>query len=584
MTTNYTFQTLNLEYFPTWRKCFEAFKFLPKALRCISSRQLVAKRTFLINDRNGHPIGISGGDIIYPLTQKEISDIRHLLIELEDRRYYLHHGIDIKALVRALFWNIISRKIIQGGSTITQQLVRNTLLTSDKSLIRKSIEAFLALQIEKYYSKEEILNLYCQYVYLGGGIRGFSAASKVIYRKPLSSLNYNQICGLLGLLRLPSITYPLNSTQNYLRRQKFISKILLKYSTEKENKDRVWGTINPINISKVKKQRLSHILNRIIESEFGNIHPYIAKVELTIDLSLQGATDRVLKEVSSCPNISQVAAVILSNNTGEILVESSWKNGVESEFSPVFSGSIQAGSTFKTFALLAAIEQRFNLDMVLESSPFKSSFIKDIDKKEWTIRNYGNIYRGGLTLKQALKYSDNTVFARLTEILDFKDLVKTFNRFGLSEISKATPSLIFGATPTGISLIKLSSAYRAIQQNGVYTKPILIKNVQLTGGSLLWKSKPSDSTIVAHYVDIIELKHALKYSGITVFGKDFSGKTGTTSSGSLFVGYNDNISLAIWLGYSKSPSEDIDKEITSRHVLQKLVQKMLGYKSNLFSI
>jgi len=580
----YNFPKLNLAHFSALLKCYEALRFLPKALVFLTSRRLNIKRTFHINDRTGRFIGLSYGEVIYPINQEDVEKISPFLVALEDRRFYSHHGIDPKGIIRSLACNIISRKIVQGGSTITQQLVRNIFFTCDRSFTRKVLEIFLALIIEKYYSKTEILYLYCQYVYLGGGVRGFSAAAKILYRKPLGSLSYMQICGLLGLLRLPSITYPKDSAKNFFRRQKLVSRVTSKMKPKLEEKGAKEEELNPINVEKMKKPRLTHILEYLIEREFGAIHPYVAKVALTINSPVQSVLDYVLREASCDQNVSQASAVILDNETGEIIAESAWQEGIESEFSAAYFGRIQPGSTFKAFAVLAALEQGFNLELELESSHFKSSFIKDRNNNQWTVRNYGEIYRGPLTLKDAFVYSDNTVFARLAELLDLQDLLCTYNRFGLCETAEGQYPIVLGGTASGVSLLQLASAYRAIAQNGVFSEPRFIKYIRLTEGNQLCTPKRSEQYQVAEYSYIRELKNVLKYSGASFSGVTFSGKTGTTSSGSLFAGYNKDISLAIWLGFRKSPNEDDPKVKTGRQVLEKFVKKMLGYRSNLFSI
>lgn len=273
-----------------------------------------------------------------------------------------------------------------------------------------------------------------------------------------------QICGLLGLLRLPSITYPKDSAKNFFRRQKLVSRVTSKMKPKLEEKGAKKEELNPINVEKMKKPRLTHILEYLIEREFGAIHPYVAKVALTINSPVQSVLDYVLREASCDQNVSQASAVILDNETGEIIAESAWQEGIESEFSAAYFGRIQPGSTFKTFAVLAALEQGFNLELELESSHFKSLFIKDRNNNQWTVRNYGEIYRGPLTLKDAFVYSDNTVFARLAELLDLQGLLYTYNRFGLCETAEGQYPIVLGGTASGVSLLQLASAYMLLHK------------------------------------------------------------------------------------------------------------------------
>jgi len=582
-TASYTFSTLNLEPIRGYRKAYDALRFLPRAVRLISSKNINLKRTFHITDRYGHIFGLSGGDLQYPITQQEIRKISPFVVSLEDRRFFHHHGIDPKGVARALVRNVLARKIVQGGSTITQQLVRNTLLTPDRSLTRKLMEMILALLIEKYYSKHEILNLYCQSVYLGGGARGFGTAARLLYRRPLTNLSHDQICGLIGLLRSPSVTYPENSTKDFFSRQRLVMRVISnKTSLPIETKAPKAPSLNPIKVQGAKKPRLSHIIEQIIEREFGDIRSSVKRVTLTLDSKVQKTLDRVLQDASCDENISEASGVILENQTGEILAESSWQKGSESYFSPSFSGKIQPGSTFKTFALLSALEQGYTPQLELDSSPFESSFINDHDNNLWKVRNHAHIYRGRISLKDALIHSDNTVFARLSELLDIKGLLDTYARFRLSSTAGSNPSIVLGAITSGISLLQLASAYRAIARNGVFSEPQLLKFVELNDTVLKLKRPPD--TFIADYDLAGTVKRILLGSGLSVGQIAFSGKTGTTSNGSLFAGYTDAISLAIWLGFNKPVNETETKAKTAKRILHDFATRILGYRSKLFSI
>ena len=581
--SSYKIPSLDLASFSGVNKYIEAMRFLPKAFATISAKRINLYCTFHIYNKHGRLIGISNGDIIYPTNQGDIKRICSLLIALEDRRFYHHHGIDLKAIIRSFIKNCVSMRIIQGGSTITQQLVRNIFISCERSLIRKILEILIALKIEKHYTKLEILYMYCQYIYLGGKVRGFCSASKILYRKPLSDISNIQLCGLLGLLRLPSTTYPTNSVDKFYCRQNQISKILSQ-KLPTLNERELEYKINPIKIREIQRPRFSHIIEFILNEKTELINSKIAKVELTIDSSIQNVLDSVMRDISRGQNISGAAAIILDNNTGDVLGESSWQGGIESEFSHSFFGKIQPGSTFKTFALLGALEQGFNLDLTLESSHFISSFIKDKNNSYWSVRNYGDEYRDIITIREALVKSDNSVFARLSELLDLQALLQTYKKFKLCDNGADNYSIVIGGISQGVSLIKLAAAYRAIAQNGIYCKPRFIKYIQFHDDNkpLIFECYNKHRVADSKYIN--EIKRVLYRSGVSFNGTTFSGKTGTTKNGSLFAGYNENISLAIWLGFKNTPKEDDPKTKTSKYVLKKIIGKMLGYKSKVFSI
>jgi len=349
-----------------------ASKYLFYGLDKIISKNIFCAQTSHFYDSHGTFFGISSGDVNYPIEDSDVAALSKLILPIEDRRFFSHKGIDVKAIFRAVAKNIRARKIIQGGSTITQQVVRNTIIPYDKSLMRKIIEGILALALEKKYSKQEILKLYFSHVYMGNGIRGFAAASKLICRKRLSEADDLDKCGLIGLVRLPSLTHPENYTNAFFRRRSFINQHLKKNGINiPETQER---TVNPIKINRFKKPRFTNIVQHIVSNNKKLEYKEISKVYFTIDRSIQSVVDSVLRETSFEQNVKMVAGVLLENRTSDILAESAWcHGGKESEYSPSYFGRIQPGSTFKPFALLSGLEQGFDLNSTFESAPFRSA-------------------------------------------------------------------------------------------------------------------------------------------------------------------------------------------------------------------
>lgn len=585
--SNSKLPTFTMQNYYGWRKYYQSLKFLNTAANLIAEKRLIAECTFHIFDRDGNAIGISDGPVYYPTELSEMKHIADIVVAIEDHRFFSHHGIDFKAIARALIHNIKSLRVVEGGSTITQQLVRNSLITPERSLLRKILEVLLALKIESCYSKKEILNLYLQFVYLGNGIRGFSAASKVIYRRSLRSLTYEQSCGLVGLIRRPSSTYPGNDKKRFINRQTFIDSVMQqKKPSGLKSRINISSTLNPVEINKFKKPRWSGVIDNLLESGcLGAPRRDIKRVGITVDSQVQLILDDVLRQVSFEENTHQVAAVVLDNTTCDVLGESSWSNGKELNFSPTFHGKIQPGSTFKTFAFLTALEYGLPSGQKLSSSPFASEFIKNDDGAPWTVRNYSETYRGEITLSHALKCSDNTVYARLAELLDVEQLSRTLSKFHLCSDDAITPSIVLGASTSGISLLDLVAAYAAIARNGNYVQPRFIKYVEDYHDLLYWaNTRTQGSTVSDNAWAIAQVKTVLQEVGELAGFTGFSGKTGTTKKGSIFVGYNEKISVAIWMGFKESPEEGDPKAITSQRTLSKIIETALGYKSKLFSI
>lgn len=587
-----SFPKLDLAQFPKWKKLIEVARFLPVAYKAIAARRIRPAYTFHFADGRDNFIGIAGNDICYPAQIEDVEAVCNLAVKFEDRRFYQHHGIDLFAIIRATLKNLKALRIVQGGSTITQQLVRNTLLTSDRSFARKLAEMLIALKIERHYSKREILFLYSHLVYLGRGVRGFSAASKLIYRRPLRTLDENQVCGLIGLLRQPSVTHPSTNLARYLDRQAFLVSLCRTpkkiISNDEDHTGPKLQVPNPIEINGYRKARWSQIAERLITERSSDVpvtSSHIVRVGLTIDQTMQRALDEVLKEVSSDSQVVQAAGVVLNNHTADILAESAWSSGRDWDYSPTFIGKIQPGSTFKTFAYLAALEQGFNPNLQLESGVFESSFVRNQDSSLWRVRNYGDVYRGNVSLFEALQHSDNTAFARLVELIDLSRLESTYRRLGLCKSDSITPAVVLGASKDGVTLLSLVSAYASIATNGLFKQARFIRYAQYSDNSVLHFPPNAESTVVIRdYANIVRLKEVLKRTESIFSAIGFSGKTGTTKKGSLFVGYNDKVSIAIWLGYQGVQNEHDKKGVSAIKATERFIQKALGYRHDLFTI
>ena len=579
-TSTQRFPTLRLSSNPWWARIYHAFCFLPLAFRVIRERNLFPSFSFHILNAQDRPIAISDGYLRYPAAPGELLRLQPIIVAIEDKRFFRHFGVDFRGVIRAATKNISHLRIVQGGSTITQQLVRNTLLVPERSLLRKVLEVILAIKVEKHYSKHEILDLYCNHVYLGNGIRGFPAAAKIIYRRKLASLNNAQVIGLIGLLRTPTKTYPDGSTQNFVKRQRKISNILTGKSSQYDCEG---IKPNPIDIRNHRSPRLTSIVKSELIRTTAYMPTDVRRVGLTLDSLVQTALNDSLREISKSADVIHVAGIVLSTSTANVLGEAAWESGREAQFSTSYFGAVQPGSTFKTFALLSALEQGISADQLLESAPFESSRFKTKNNAVWSVRNYANKYRGMVTLRDALKCSDNTAFARLTEMINVDHLFDLYQSFHLCERGQASPALVLGGHRDGINLLSLASAYMAIARGCVYRRPRIIQYVQFFDGTFQPFPKSPDEVILKDYAVIRATQDALTYAGPALNGITLSGKTGTTSAGSIVAGYNDRIAAAIWVGYGKPMPEGDPKAIRATTALDRFLKK-LGYGARLLSI
>ena len=575
------FPTLRFGAHPWWARFYYGICFLRQAFRVIQERRLTLAYSFHLVNAQERPIGISDGDIRYPATAGELARLQPLIVYLEDRRFFRHCGIDVRGIARAAAANLRFLGIVQGGSTITQQLVRNTLLVPERSILRKLLEVLLAIKLEKHFSKREILDLYCNHVYLGKGIRGFPAAAKIIFRRKLSALNDTHICGLLGLLRTPERTFPDSNGASFLTRQHKISKVLKGTSIRS---DHPATKPNPIKIANHRCPRFTHILKAELVRLTGHTPSDVRRVGLTIDSLVQASLSNTLREITGLPEVTGAAGVILSTATADVLGEAAWESGHDAQFSPSYFGSLQPGSTFKTFALLSALQQGISLNQPLISAPFESSCYRAAGNTGWRVRNYANVYRGVISLDDAFKYSDNTAFARLVEMLNTDQVFGVYRDFGLCGNRQASPAIVLGGHKGGVNLLSLVAAYRAIANGGSYIHPRIIQYVEFGDGSFLSFSRSQETHLVREYQAIRDLQLALINAGPYVGRSKQAGKTGTTRTGSLLASYNDQIASAIWVGYGRPIAEGDPKAVGAAVVFERFMNRLLGHRSDLLSI
>lgn len=570
--------TLRFSEHPWWARAFWGLAFLPSALRVITRRELAGHFSFHLLNAQDRVIGISEGDLRYPASPAELKDFERLIVLLEDRRFFNHRGVDLKSIGRSVLANLRARRIVQGGSTITQQLVRNTLLVPERSLLRKILEVFLAIKVEKHYSKAEILNLYCNHVYLGKGVRGFAAAARVIFRRHISSLNEAQIYGLVGLLRTPNRTFPQQDSRNFIARQKRISAFIGHGDVSHI------PSPNPIDITSHRVPRFAKIVRAELAHAGIDTTSGVRRVGLTIDTHVQSALAATLLESSKLADIRSAAAIVLSIKTGDVLGEVAYEEGAIAQTSPSYFGALQPGSTFKTFALLSALQQGMSLNLPLISAPFESQCYVTTGNKPWRVRNYANTYRGVITLFEAFRHSDNTAFARLLEMLDLQRVFNVFESFDLCARQGASPAIVLGGLRRGITLLKIAAAYRAIASGGVYRRPRFVQYVELGDGSASWIERSPEHDLQLSFEVLANLKAALIGAGPLVLGSRLAGKTGTTRVGSLFAGYDDELATALWVGYNKPIPEGDPKSVRAISPFERFMNRYLGYKADFLSI
>jgi penicillin-binding protein 1A len=494
----------------------------------------------------------------YELPQNLVNAV----IATEDRRFFSHHGVDIFGILRATYVNHEAGRIVQGGSTITQQLAKLLFLNSDRNFKRKIQEVLLAVQLERNFTKEQILNFYLNRAYFGSGSYGIGNAAKHYFGKEVSQLNLNECALLAGLLKAPSKFSPKNNQTLAESRANVVIKNMIDagFLDEKNLTQLDENTSYKIDHS----QRL-YFADFVFE-QFGEFLPpkkspeNLLKITSTLDEKIQENLEDILDEFSKKNSAkideAQIAVVVMKKD-GAILAMSGGKDYQQSQFNRAAAAKRQAGSAFKTFVYLAAFEKGFAADDVMTD--------KKINVGAWLPDNYESRYLGEVTLQQAFANSLNSVAVQLAQKVGGNAVESMARKCGiLSKIDKNDPTIALGTSE--VSLLELTSAYATIAGNGAPVIPYAILEIKNAADQTLFERQSSGFEPIFSPESADKIKKVLRQVVQNGTGKNANvaeniyGKTGTSQNfrDAWFVGFNDDLVIGVWLGNDdNSPTNKI---------------------------
>jgi penicillin-binding protein 1A len=474
------------------------------------------------------------------------------VIAIEDRRYRYHFGFDPIGFTRAMVTNLKAKRLVQGGSTLTQQLAKNMFLEPERTIERKVQELILAVWLETKYTKDEILEMYLNRVYFGSGAYGVDAASRRYFSKSARDVNLAEAALLAGLLKAPSKLSPARNPKlaeergqlvlTAMRKADFITdRDAAKALTQEASKaKRYWSGSGHYVADMVMKQ-----LNTIM----GDLKQDVI-VDTTVDLELQelagSAIEGTLSEYGKKRKVSQGALVSMTPN-GAIRALVGGREYADSQFNRATDAKRQPGSAFKPIVYLAALEAGRTPQSVRQDLPVKIG--------KWTPVNYDRKYRGPVTLDTALAKSLNTVAAQMVMEVGPKKVVNTAKRLGITSKLKSNASISLGTSE--VSLLELTGAYAPFANGGEAVDPHVIRRVKDLDGNILYERSSIPPTLVVRPRELGMMNHMLtnvinKGTGKKAIlkGRQAAGKTGTTqnSRDGLFVGYTANLVTGIWFG------------------------------------
>ena len=495
-------------------------------------------------------------------------------VAIEDRRFYSHGGIDIEGIGRALVKNVRAKRAVEGGSTITQQLVRNLYIRkNERTLRRKVVEACLAVKLNRSWSKNKILAEYMNTVYFGNHAYGVEAAARTYFSRPASKLSVLQSALLAGLPQAPSVYDPFDYPERAIARRNDVLKALytngeislanyqeaIQVTDLKLKPGRIYTTIRePYFFGYVRDELVKKYGAETVRS--GGL-----KVYTTIDRRMQRAANKAILDTLYYDTDPASAVVAIDPRNGAIKTMTAATPGRSgNQFNLAAQARRQAGSTFKTFVLTEAIREGINPDTTAYlSAPLH--YQPDPYSDPWDVSTYSHSYSGSTSITRATLASDNTVFARLTLDLGPEEVAETAYDLGIKSSLKTkegayVPSLGLGSI--GVSPLDMASAYATIAAGGIYSKPMAIRKVVLADGKedkdAEW-GKPERHRAIADWVaaEVTEILEANVQGGTGVganIGRPAGGKTGTTENhaDAWFCGITPTLSATVWVGYPQA--------------------------------
>lgn len=519
--------------------------------------------------------GIYGSELNYNEIPKNLIDA---VVATEDRRFFEHFGFDIYGFARAMYTNIKEGRIVQGGSTITQQLAKIVFLSPERTLKRKVQELMLAIWLEHRFTKKQLMTMYLNRVYLGAGYFGVDAAARGYFGKETRNLNLNEAAMIAGLLKAPSRYSPFADEELAKKRatQVMVNMIDAGYIS----------VADAINVGSVIRTRAKSSNSRFYFSDWlaSQIPDYIGIIDsdlvitTTLDLRLQKYAEEAVNDVllnqGAGRNANQSALVAMSPR-GEILAMVGGKDYSKSQFNRATQAQRQPGSSFKFFVYLAALKAGY-----LPSDLFVD---QEIEVEGWKPENYDGVYKGDITMKEAFAYSINSVAVQLSEMVGRFKVIKQARELGIDSPIKPLPSLALGTNE--VNLLEMVQAYSHLPNEGFRVEAYGIKEIKTKDGRIIYKRRGSESSRVVDPKVVAEMNKLMKSVMEEGTGRrsrllrETGGKSGTTQDfrDAWFIGYTPQVVTGVWVGNDdNSPMDGVTGGSLAGQIWKKFMTETLS--------
>lgn len=510
----------------------------------------------------------SDGEVIktfagYTYSNVQLSEVPEQLVKAllatEDKNFYSHPGYDMIGLARSMVANALAGHVVQGASTITQQLSRILFLSNEKTFTRKIKELQVAAQIEKTIPKDKILEMYLNNVYLGSGAYGVKGAAKIYFNKNLNQLTLPEMALIAGLPQAPSVYSPYNNIKlaekrrNQVLLRMYKMKYIDKETYENAKKSPIKLSTMPMMYATNKApyfcdyvmkdlQKLGFSEDEIVNGGY--------KVITTLNYKAQvKANEAIIRDLNAwglSRDKNQAAVFSFSPIDGRILVYAGGKDYSKSQYDRITQSSRPSGSAFKPFVYTAAIEKGYSPNDMIDDLPFRAG--------DWTPKNYGNKYRGPIPLYTALMVSSNVCTARLMDAVGVRAVIQLARVMGITTPIPYDYTISLGSN--SVKLFEMTRAYGVFANGGFKVEPYAIERVESSRGTVLYEAKKARSSKVLN-LNTAATMTAIMKTVITNgtgraanIGKPAAGKTGTTddSRDAYFIGFTPDVVTGVWVG------------------------------------
>lgn len=505
-------------------------------------------------DRSGALIAVRGTQMAPPADLDALPDyVPAAFIAIEDRRFYYHPGFDPIGMSRALVANARAGRVVQGGSTLTQQLAKNLFLTPEQNMRRKVQELILAVWLELKFSKDEILALYLNRVYFGAGAYGIEAASQRYFDKSADKLTVGEAALLAGLLKAPSRYSPVSESERAATRATVVLNEMEEMGVISPAQ-RAAAVAEPVRVSRTlatqHAQYFVDWLDKQIRGLVGEPTEDLV-VQTTLDLTLQTDAERSVRRIldRDANRGVQQASLVALDGDGRVRAMIGGASYADSQFNRAVDAKRQAGSAWKPFVYLAALEAGYTPQTPVVDQPVTIS--------GWSPRNYSGTFAGQMTLSQAVAQSTNTVAAYIADQIGRDSVARAARRLGITSSIGTQPSMALGAVE--VSPLEMATAYDAFANGGRRVQAFGIETIRTPDGRVIYSHAGREAAQgqainnpPLYYLN--EMLRGVVTSGtarsVAIGGRDLAGKTGTTSDykDAWFVGYTGGFVAAVWVG------------------------------------